>query len=217
MDPGSASSSSKGKPIEKKVHEMEERQKIFEEEIIKRVKEIQTYAKTLHMHLKKLQQSQNKKAEDHQMLKDELTLQIKDLTDTIQLRINHHQSASGEISEQKINDLVEKRLKILDSEVALQIEHLEQKLVKDYDAKIARLTKNSQSELQHKTETLRDEIFEEISRSLKSDMKQLTDKLTKSQEKAQSDFSLQLIQTQQVLEGSQVAISKDLGGKQEKL
>jgi hypothetical protein len=52
--PGSASSSSKGKPIEKKVHEMEERQKIFEEEIIKRVKEIQTYAKTLHMHLKKL-------------------------------------------------------------------------------------------------------------------------------------------------------------------
>jgi hypothetical protein len=55
MAPGSASSSSKGKPIEKKVHEMEERQKIFEEEIIKRVKEIQTYAKTLHMHLKKLQ------------------------------------------------------------------------------------------------------------------------------------------------------------------
>jgi hypothetical protein len=33
---------------------MEERQKIFEEEIIKRVKEIQNYAKTLHMHLKKL-------------------------------------------------------------------------------------------------------------------------------------------------------------------
>lgn len=43
--------------------------------------------------------------------------------------------------------MVEKRLKILDSEVALQIEHLEQKLVKDYDAKIMRLTKTSQAEL----------------------------------------------------------------------
>jgi hypothetical protein len=52
---GSASSSSKNKPLDRKVHEMEERQKIFEEEIIKRVKEIQSYAKTLHMHLKKIQ------------------------------------------------------------------------------------------------------------------------------------------------------------------
>lgn len=138
---------------------MEERQKIFEEEIIKRVKEIQTYAKTLHMHLKKLQQSQNKKTEDHQMLKDEVTLQIKDLSDVVQQR-NHY---SNDVSEQKVNDMVEKRLKILDSEIALQIEHLEQKLVKDYDAKFARLTKNTQSELQLKTETLRDEIFEEIS------------------------------------------------------
>jgi hypothetical protein len=43
------------KPLDKKVTEMEERQKIFEEEIIKRVKEIQNYAKTLHMHLKKVQ------------------------------------------------------------------------------------------------------------------------------------------------------------------
>lgn len=50
-------SSVPSKPIDKKVTEMEERQKIFEEEIIKRVKEIQNYAKTLHMHLKKLQQS----------------------------------------------------------------------------------------------------------------------------------------------------------------
>jgi hypothetical protein len=49
--------------------------------------------------------------------------------------VSHH---SNEISEQTVNDMVEKRLKILDSEVALQIEHLEQKLVKDYDSKIAR-------------------------------------------------------------------------------
>ena len=77
------------------------------------------------------------------MLKDEVTLQIKDLSDIIQQR-NHYQS---DVSEQKVNDMVEKRLKILDSEITLQIEHLEQKLVKDYDAKFARLTKNTQSEL----------------------------------------------------------------------
>ncbi len=57
---------------------MEERQKIFEEEIIKRVKEIQSYAKTLHMHLKKIQQSSNKKNEDMQLMREELTQQIKD-------------------------------------------------------------------------------------------------------------------------------------------
>jgi len=73
------------------------------------------------------------------MLKDEVTLQIKDLSDIIQQR-NHY---SNDVSEQKVNDMVEKRLKILDSEIALQIEHLEQKLVKDYDAKFSRLTKNT--------------------------------------------------------------------------
>jgi hypothetical protein len=72
--PASSSSaihaSSSQKPLEKKVGEMEERQKIFEEEIIKRVKEIQNYAKTLHMHLKKLQQNQLKKGEELQAAKD---------------------------------------------------------------------------------------------------------------------------------------------------
>lgn len=113
--------------------------------------------------------------------------------------------------------MVEKRLKILDSEIALQIEHLEQKLVKDYDAKFARLTKNTQSELQLKTETLRDEIFEELSQSIKADMRQITDKLNKSQEKAQSDFNMKLNQTQSLLESNQQALSKDLSAKQEKL
>jgi hypothetical protein len=57
---------------------MEERQKIFEEEIIKRVKEIQSYAKTLHMHLKKIQQSSNKRNEDMQIMKEELTQGLKE-------------------------------------------------------------------------------------------------------------------------------------------
>jgi hypothetical protein len=46
-----------------------------------------------------------------------------------------------------VNDLVDKRLKILDSEVALQIEHLEQKLVKDYDLKFSRSARTTQSEI----------------------------------------------------------------------
>jgi hypothetical protein len=35
------------------------------------------------MHLKKLQQNQNKKTEDQQMLKDEVSQQIKDISDMI--------------------------------------------------------------------------------------------------------------------------------------
>lgn len=40
-----------------------------------------------------------------------------------------------------MQDMVERRLKVLDSEVALQIEHLEQKLVKDYEGRISRSSK----------------------------------------------------------------------------
>ena len=53
---------------------------------------------------------------------------------------------------------MEQRLKILDSEVALQIEHLEQKLVKDYEAKLSRQARTFSAELQAKTESLKDEI-----------------------------------------------------------
>lgn len=48
-------------------------------------------------------------------------------------------------------------------------------------------------------------------------MRQITDKLNKSQEKAQSDFNIKLNQTQSLLENNQQAVSKDLSAKQEKL
>jgi hypothetical protein len=111
---------------------MEERQKIFEEEIIKRVKEIQSYAKTLHMHLKKIQQTSNKRNEDIQILKEELVQQIKDCHDLVASR------GQSSLTDQAVHDLLERRLKLADSEVALQIEHLEQKLVKDFDGKLTR-------------------------------------------------------------------------------
>ena len=44
---------------------MEHRQRIFEEEIIKRIKEIQRYVKSLHLQIKKTQSGQEK-------LKDEV-------------------------------------------------------------------------------------------------------------------------------------------------
>lgn len=44
---------------------VEHRQKIFEEEIIKRIKEIQRYVKSLHLQIKKTQAS-------HEKLKDEV-------------------------------------------------------------------------------------------------------------------------------------------------
>ena len=114
---GSASSSSKNKPLDRKVHEMEERQKIFEEEIIKRVKEIQSYAKTLHMHLKKIQQTSNKRNEDLQILKDELVQQIKDCHDLIQSSNNNR--SQHHLNEQLVHEIFEKRLKLVNSEVAL--------------------------------------------------------------------------------------------------
>jgi hypothetical protein len=46
----------------------------------------------------------------------------------------------------------------LDSEVSLQIEHLEQKLVKDYEAKISRSARTYSAELQAKSESLKEEI-----------------------------------------------------------
>ncbi len=59
--------------------------------------------------------------------------------------------------------MVEKRLKILDSEVALQIEHLEQKLVKEFDTKLQRQQRNTQNDLQLRSDSLKDEILGFIS------------------------------------------------------
>ena len=50
--------------------DVEHRQKIFEEEIIKRVKEIQRYAKSLHLQLKKTQGKQQKMREEVDSDKD---------------------------------------------------------------------------------------------------------------------------------------------------
>ena len=72
------------------------------------------------MHLKKLQQNQNKKTEDQQMLKDEVSQQIKEMNDIIlAVQKQRGNSHGNEISEHAVNDMVDKRLKILDSEVAL--------------------------------------------------------------------------------------------------
>lgn len=84
------------------MNEIEDRQRIFEEEIIKRVKEIQNYAKTLHMHLKKLQQSTNKRAEEWLSAKDTI----------LQGRDDRNDDAH-------VQEMVEKRLIILDGEVTL--------------------------------------------------------------------------------------------------
>ena len=51
---------------------MEERQRIFEEEIIKRVKEIQKYAKTLHLSIKKIQTANVKRVEEIKDMKDSI-------------------------------------------------------------------------------------------------------------------------------------------------
>lgn len=47
-----------GPDVPKRVKEIENRQKIFEDEIIKRIKEIQKYTKSIHLQVKKQQQAQ---------------------------------------------------------------------------------------------------------------------------------------------------------------
>ena len=51
---------------------IEHRQKIFEEEIIKRIKEIQRYVKSLHLQVKKTQAGQDKLKEEVESDKDVL-------------------------------------------------------------------------------------------------------------------------------------------------
>jgi hypothetical protein len=95
------------------------------------------------MHLKKLQQSTNKRAEEWLSAKDQI-LQIRD--------------DRNELSEAHVQEMVEKRLIILDGEVTLQIEHLEQRLIKDYETKILRNGKLNLHEFQSKFESIREEI-----------------------------------------------------------
>ena len=99
------------------------------------------------MHLKKLQQSTNKRAEEWLSAKDQI-LQIRD--------------DRNELSEAHVQEMVEKRLIILDGEVTLQIEHLEQRLIKDYETKILRNGKLNLHEFQSKFESIREEIWQTV-------------------------------------------------------
>lgn len=54
-----------GPNVSKRLSEFESRQKIFEDEIIKRIKEIQRYTKSIHLQVKK-QQTAQQEVEEHQ-------------------------------------------------------------------------------------------------------------------------------------------------------
>lgn len=80
---------------------------------------------------------------------------------------------------------MERKLKILDGEVTLQIEHTEQKLVKDYDAKFTRQSKAILNELQLRCDSLKEEVvasvMEEVHTNFKNELlKTLNDKIKES-------------------------------------
>jgi len=54
--------------VTKRVTEIENRQKIFEDEIIKRIKEIQRYTKSIHLQVKKQQQAHSDLEESNERL-----------------------------------------------------------------------------------------------------------------------------------------------------
>jgi hypothetical protein len=59
-----------------------------------------------------------------QILKDELVQQIQTCHDLIQSNTSSKTNVSS-LTESTVHEILEKRLKLADSEVALQIEHLE--------------------------------------------------------------------------------------------
>lgn len=93
------------------------------------------------------------------------------------------------LTEQAVQEMLERRLKLVDAEVALQIEHMEQKVSKDYDGKIARQARTTQNEWQVKSDTMRDEILgimtQEFSNNLKSEIMRLVGEKIKETSKAQ--------------------------------
>lgn len=68
-------------------------------------------------------------------------------------------------------DMMEKRLKLQDSEFSLQLEHIEQKLIKDFDGKLARQARATANEQQAKQDTLRDEILAVMTGEYSSNMR----------------------------------------------
>lgn len=62
--------------LAKKVNEMESRQKIFEDEIIKRIKEIQRYTKSIHLQVKKSSNQSTSQGESIDRLENQL-VQVK--------------------------------------------------------------------------------------------------------------------------------------------
>ncbi|CDW76373.1 UNKNOWN [Stylonychia lemnae] len=193
---------------------MEERQKIFEEEIIKRVKEIQKYAKTLHLSIKKIQSQNGKKTEEWQLIKEQLT-KLKDEVE------------KDDVNEQIIQEMIDTKLKQSQDEQQLQLSNLEIKITKENDNKIQRALKNTQNELSLQIENIKQEIisqvYEDYIHQLKSELsKTMNDKFTNSikiQDKNQQEtkdqingLSLELedfkLQTQQ--------FQKDSSFKQEK-
>lgn len=58
--------------IDESLFDLEERQRIFEDEIIKRIKEIQKYTKNLHVQIKKAQNINLKKQEEQSEILDKI-------------------------------------------------------------------------------------------------------------------------------------------------
>ena len=124
--------------------------------------------------------------------------------------------------------MVDRQLKMLEGEVALQIQHLEQKLVKDYDSKIARQSKQQFNELQIKAEAVKEEVMGmvvgELSTNVKTDiMKQVIERLkesNKANERNQNELRELLNEKSQQIEElmeEQEAFQRDSGLKQKAL
>eukprot|EP00347_Sterkiella_histriomuscorum_P010677 403375349 len=139
---------------------IEERQTIFEEEIIKRIKEIQKYSKSLHLSIKKLQSSNGKKTEEWKEIKDQL------------VKIKDEIGKDEVLNEQAIQEIIDHKLGLFEEKTQQDLQNLESKVLKETEIKINRSTKQQQYELQVHLEAFKEDIIQNLQSDLSQQLKQ---------------------------------------------
>ena len=150
--------------------EVEHRQKIFEEEIIKRVKEIQRYVKSLHLQLKKTQSKQTKMREEADSDKD-VIMELQNTLEQLQKRYN--QDKLKNVSQAELDDKVkeldynfnEKIVSVVEEAVEATLSTVRDDLIpksrlKMYDS-ITEETSRLKIEVEHEIQKLKRELQDE--------------------------------------------------------
>lgn len=135
--------------IDETLFDLEDRQKIFEDEIIKRIKEIQKYTKNLHFKIKKAQTQSIKKQEEQ--------IEILDRINEVREQLGNNQ-----ITEQQIVEIMDNKFQIFDNEKQLYFDNFEDKILRIIDQKFKQNNENQQMQVNKKLQQQQDEVTNQI-------------------------------------------------------